>query len=261
MRPAGRLVLLTGASAGIGAAAAREFVAAGDRVLGVARRAGRLDELSAQLGGPPRFLALVADVADGPSMEALAARVLAEHGVPDVIVANAGVGLDALFAETGDEALREVFETNVFGVVRTVRPFLPGMIERGSGRILFVSSVVAKRGLPHYAAYSGSKFALHGMADALASELAGTGVSVGLVCPSSTGTEFHGRAMRSGPQQRHNRPRRHSPESVARAIVRMSRSRRRQIVLSLEGKLMAVAARLAPASMDRLLAHFLKHRP
>jgi short-subunit dehydrogenase len=190
-------------------------------------------------------------------MESLSRRILETHGVPDAVVANAGIGMDARFAATSDDDLRAIFEVNVFGVVRTIRPFLPGMVARGSGRILIVSSVVGKRGIPNYAAYSGSKFALHGMADALRPELVGTGVTVGVVCPSSTATEFAERKLSSGPPQRNVRVQRHSAESVAKALVRMARSRRRELILSPEGKLMVVANWLAPGILDRILARVL----
>src|SRR5262245_56754576 len=167
----GKVVLITGASSGIGRAAVEAFAAAGSSVLAVARSRERLEALAASLGGPPRAVPMTADVGDGPSMDALAKDVLARFGPPDVIVANAGIGLDAPFAQTTDDAFRNVLEVNVIGVLRTVRPFLPGMVARGSGRILFVSSVVGKRGVPNYTAYSASKFALHGMADALRPEL------------------------------------------------------------------------------------------
>ena len=255
---AGRLVLISGASSGIGRAAAAAVCAIGDRVLGLARSTERLAQLHAELGGDGRFLPYPADVTDAASMDLTVARILAGPGLPDVIVANAGISLDALFRRTSDEALRRVFEVNVFGLVRTLRPFVPPMVERGSGRLLIVSSIVGKRGLPYYSAYSASKFALHGMADALRCELLGSGVSVGLVCPSSTESELHERALREGPGQRRVRPRRHSAESVARAIVRMSHSRRREIVLGIEAKALSVASRLAPGLIDRLMARMLR---
>lgn len=253
----GRLVLLTGASSGIGRAAAAIFVERGARVLGVARSAERLATLSREVGGSSRLVALPADVADAASMEALASRVREEFGTPDVIVANAGIGLDALLAETDDDALRTVFEVNVYGLVRTVRPFLPAMVDRGSGRILLVSSIVGKRGVPHYSAYSASKFALHGIADALRSELWSSGVSVGVICPSSTKTGFHSRLLERGPRQRRVRPRRQSAETVARALVKMATNRRVEQIVTVEGKLMTLVDCLAPRLIDWILARAL----
>lgn len=253
----GKHVLITGASSGIGRAAAKAFSGAGASVLAVARSRDRLEALAAESGGPPGLFALPADVADGASMASLANEVLSRFGPPDVIVACAGIGMDAPFVETTDEAFRRVLEVNVIGVVRSIRPFLPAMIARGSGRILLVSSVVGKRGVPNYTAYSASKFALHGMADALRPELRGTGVTVGIVCPSSTSTEFDERKIRAGAPQRKVRVRRHSPESVASALVGMARSTRREVVLSAEGKLMNWANRLAPGLVDAVLARAL----
>lgn len=256
----GSLVLITGASAGIGLAAARAFVAEGARVVGVARDAERLDQLCADLGGSDRFVPLSADVTDAESMQSMVRKMLDEVGLPDVVVANAGIGLDATFVNTSEETLRKIFEVNFFGLVRTVQPFLPAMIERGSGRVLLISSVVGKRGLPNYSAYCASKFALHGLADALHPELHGTGVSLGIVCPSSTATEFHDRQIRQGPRQRRVRPLRHSAEKVARAIVRMAKGRRREMLLSPEGRFMVFVDTFAPRFVDRILARMFKSR-
>lgn len=246
-----RTVLVTGASAGIGRAAASAFARRGDLVLAVARTEERLASLVDE--GKGRIVAMPADVADPASTEALAREVLERHGVPDVVVANAGRGADARFEATTDAILEELFELNVFGVFRTVRPFLPAMRERGSGRILFVSSVVGKRGTPNYAAYSATKFALRGAADALRAELWGTGVTVGIVCPSSTATDFDASKVRSGVAQHRVRVASHSAESVAEAIVRMAASRRVEVVLSAEGKLLVIVNLLSPKLADWIL--------
>ena len=256
----GSRVLITGASSGIGRAAACLFVEHGADVIAVARNADRLDELASELGGPPKLAPVVADVTDPEAMIAMASRVIDDGGPPDVIVANAGIGMDALFVETGDDAYRRVLEVNLLGLVRSIRPFVSGMVARGSGRILLISSIVGKRGVPHYSAYSASKFAVHGLADALRVELAGTGVTVGIVCPASTETEFHDRKIRSGPSQKSSRVAKHSAESVARAIVRMATSKRRELVLSAEGKLLSWGNFFAPGLLDRLLARMLLGR-
>jgi short-subunit dehydrogenase len=228
-------------------------------VVGVARSGDRLRSLADELGGS-NMTPIAADVTDAGAMEAMAAEVTRRPGVPDVIVANAGIGLDARFDRATDDAIRDLFEVNILGLVRTVRPFLPAMVERGSGRLLWISSIVGKRGVPHYSAYSASKFALHGMADGLHAELHGSGVTLGLVCPSSTASEFQDRLKREGPAQRRVRPRQHSADSVARAIVRMATSRRREIVLGVEAKLLVLADTLFPTLVDRLLARMLTRK-
>jgi len=252
------IVLITGASAGIGRAASLVFVRHGAHVIGLARNGDALDSLAGEIGDSSKFTPIVADVTDAVSMDAATSRVLDEIGTPDVIVANAGIGLDALFSETTDDALRTVFDVNVFGLVRTVRPFVRPMTERGSGRILFISSVVGKRGLPNYSAYCASKFALHGLGEALRTEILGSGVTVGLVCPGSTETAFQENALRSGPAQRFVRARRHSAQSVAEIIVGMATSTRREILIGVESKLLAFANRLFPGLVDRLLARVLR---
>ena len=255
-----KLVLVTGASSGIGRAAVESFAREGSIVLAVARRKDLLDRLASEPRSTGRVLAMDADVADGASMESMASQILKRYGPPDVIVANAGIGLDAPLAETTDAALHRVLEVNVAGVFRTIRPFVPAMVSRGSGRILVVSSIVGKRGTPGYSAYSASKFALHGMAEALRPELHGTGVTVGLICPSSTDTEFDDNKLRAGRERPKVRVQRHGADSVARAIVRMARSRRREVILSPEAKLMNWANHVAPGLVDWVLAKVLVKR-
>lgn len=246
----GRTVLITGASSGIGKAAAEAFLARGAEVIGTARSRERLEAIA---GIRP----IVADVADGEAMQAMANEVLAT-GCPDVVIANAGIGCDAAFANTPDASWQQVLDINVLGVVRTLRPFVDPMVARGSGRLLAISSIVGKRGTPYYSAYSASKFALHGMADSLRAELHGTGVSLGLVCPSSTSTPFNDNKLRSGSGQKQVRPRRHPAESVAEAIVKMAGSRRREVVLGLEAKAMRWADAIAPGLVDAMLARVLR---
>ena len=240
------LVLITGASSGIGRATAERFLKLGARVIATGRRMEPLEELGATWS-------YSVDVTDGPGMQKFTDTILQSPGCPDIVVANAGIGADALFAETDDAMFEASLQTNVMGVVRTLRPFVKPMIERGSGRLLIVSSVVGKRGVPFYSAYSASKFALHGLADALRVELRGTGVTVGLVCPSSTESDFDQRKLRQGPRQPGKRVQQHSADSVAQAIVKMAGSTRREVVLSAEGKMMAWLNCWLPGLLDRIL--------
>ena len=254
-----KLVLITGASAGIGKACAQEFVREGARVIGTGRDLERLEALRNELGAES-FVPLVADVAAASSMAAMVTRVLGEVGLPDIVIANAGIGHDAHFVDTSDEAWRELFEINVFGVVRTVRPFVPGMIKRGSGRVILISSVVGKRGIPHYSAYAASKFALDGIADVVRVELVGTGVTLGTVYPSSTVSEFQERTQRVGLERKPKRPHRHATIKVARAILKMSASTRPEMLLSFEGNFMALVDKISPRLVDVILSRVLKRK-
>ncbi len=254
-----KLVLITGASAGIGKVTAQEFVREGARVIGTGRNRERLDAVRDEIGAG-KFVPIVADVADAGSMASMVTRIVGEVGLPDIVIANAGIGHDAHFVDTSEEAWRELFETNVFGVVRTVRPFVPGMIERGSGRVLLISSVVGKRGIPHYAAYSASKFALDGLADVLRVELVGTGVTLGTIYPSSTVSEFQDRTQRVGLERKPKRPKRHPTIKVARAILSMAGSRRPEMLLSFEGNFMAVVDKISPRLVDWILSRVLQRR-
>ena len=252
-----KLVLITGTSAGIGKVTAREFVREGARVIGTGRDRERLEAAKSEVGAES-FVPVVADVADASSMATMVTQVLGEIGLPDIVIANAGIGHDAHFVDTSEEAWRELFETNVFGVVRTVRPFIPGMIKRGSGRVVLISSVVGKRGIPHYSAYSASKFALDGIADVLRVELVGTGVTLGTVYPSSTVSEFQDRTQRVGLERKPKRLQRHSTIKVARAILRMSASTRPEMLLSFEGNFMALLDKISPRLVDVILARVLR---
>jgi len=256
-----RLVLITGAFGGIGRAAAAAFLNRGDRVVAVDRDASLLESMTSEFGGPDRMVPIIADVADDASMKAVSECVLADVGVPDVVVANAGMGLHATFVDTSEDDMRTVLDVNVIGVMRTVRPYLPAMVERGSGRILFVSSIVGKRGVPRYAGYSASKFALHGMADALRCELWETGVTVGVICPASTETGFRDNSLHRGPETRRVRPVRRTTDSVAPAIVAMAGSHRREKILGVENKLLSMADTLSPALADWILVRMLSSKP
>ena len=221
--PAPPVVVITGASAGIGRATAVRFAREGAAVVLAARSRERLQRLARRL--EERFgvetLAIACDVRDREQVDALVEAALASFGRIDVLVNNAGYGLYGRIEDTPDEAFRDLLETNVLGVHHAVRAVLPHMRRQASGHIVNVGSVVGKRSWPYHGAYAASKFALTGLTQALRGELAGSGVSVTLVLPASTETEFFANARTYsseytpaplGPVQ--------TPGQVARAIVR-----------------------------------------
>jgi short-subunit dehydrogenase len=181
------LVFLTGASSGIGAALARHYAGQGARLGLVARQAERLGQVAASL--PGEHLCYAADVADAAALAAAAADFIARRGVPDVVIANAGVSVGTLTEHAEDlAAFERVLHTNVLGAAATFQPFLAAMRARGSGRLAGVASVAGIRGLPGAGAYSASKAALIRYLESLGVELHGSGVKVVTLVPGYIAT-------------------------------------------------------------------------
>ncbi|MHC3473457.1 oxidoreductase [Streptomyces sp. 7R007] len=181
--------LVTGATSGLGRAIAEAAVAAGDVVVGAARRPEALDDLVA--AHPDQVEALRLDVADVRAAEPAVRDVIARHGRIDVLVNNAGRGHVGAFEETTDEELRDLFDVHVFGPAALVRAVLPHMRQRRSGAIVQMSSMGGQVSYPGFSAYSGSKFALEGMSEALVGEVAEYGIKVLVVEPGAFRTSLY----------------------------------------------------------------------
>ncbi|MFJ5561000.1 oxidoreductase [Streptomyces sp. NPDC093250] len=180
--------LITGAGSGFGRAIAEAALADGDVVVGALRRPEALDDLVA--AHPDQVEALRLDVADVEEDEAVVRDVVARHGRIDVLVNNAGRTHVGAFEETADEELRELFDVHVFGPAALVRAALPGMRERRSGAIVQMSSMGGQMSFAGFGAYSGTKFALEGMSEALADEVREFGIRVLIVEPGSFRTSL-----------------------------------------------------------------------
>lgn len=186
-----RVVLITGASSGIGEALAREYAARGYALSLLARRQDRLDSLRADLlqAGGREVLALGCDVAREGDVERAVERSLAELGKLDVVIANAGISVTGR-AETMPEAdLRRVMETNFFGVVRTAKASMPALLET-KGCFAAVGSVSGFIALPGLSAYSASKYALRGFLETLRAEMYPAGVGVTHIAPGFVESEL-----------------------------------------------------------------------
>ncbi|HEY5762316.1 MAG TPA: SDR family oxidoreductase [Rhodocyclaceae bacterium] len=177
-------VFITGASSGIGAALARAYAARGAIVGLGARRGELLDALIATLPSPQRHRRYVLDVTDAAALHAAAADFCSSVGVPDIVVANAGISAGTLTEHQEDlVAFRRVIEVNVFGLAATFAPFAAAMRGRGSGRLVGIASVAGIRGLPGAEAYSASKAAAISYLESLRLELRSSGVKVVTIAP------------------------------------------------------------------------------
>lgn len=185
------IVLITGATSGIGRHAALYLARRGMRVFATGRREANLAELSREADGH-NLETLVLDVTSAESIAAARAAIDAAtggYGV-DVLVNNAGYGEMGPLELVTDQRLRSQFETNVFGLMAVTRAFLPAMRERGHGRIVNVGSIGGTITLPLFGAYNATKYALESLSDALRLELAPFGVKVSLIQPGPINTEF-----------------------------------------------------------------------
>lgn len=219
MRIHGSVALVTGASSGIGAAVARSLAGLGATVLAHGRDGVRLERLA--LSAPGRIVPVVADLAVGRGTggaRGLAEAALAAAGGPvDILVNNAGVGLAAPFTATSDTSIAELVAVNLTAPVELTRLLLPGMLSRGGGQLVFVTSIAGRTGVAGEAVYAATKAGLDTFAESLRLELAGTGVRVGVLVPGVVDTEFF--ARRGRPYDR-RRPRPQPADRVAAALVR-----------------------------------------
>jgi 3-oxoacyl-[acyl-carrier protein] reductase len=183
-----RVVVITGASAGIGRATARELLGAGARVVLGARRLERLAEIEEEF--PGRAAGIEMDVRVPEDSQRLVNTALERFGRLDSLVANAGIGMYGGILDHTDEALRTMLDTNVAGTVWPIRAALPEMVENGRGDIVIVASVAGFRGGADEAVYAATKFAQVGLAGALDRELREKGIRVTTIGPAGTATEF-----------------------------------------------------------------------
>ena len=189
---------ITGASSGFGRAFALQALSAGHNVVVTARDPARLAALSAQASG--RVLALALDVDQAGQVEAAAQAALSRFGRIDVLINNAGYGLVGAVEETPDRELRAVMDTNFFGAAAMIRAVLPAMRAQRSGAIVNISSMGGQLSFAGFGAYSASKFALEGLSEALAQEVAPFGIKVLIVEPGAFRTDFAGGALRHMPE-------------------------------------------------------------
>jgi len=237
-----RVVIVTGASAGIGRATALRLGRPGTTVVLAARRADELEAVAAAVrenGGAA--VTVPGDLRDPAAIEALTAAALSVTGRIDVLVNNAGVsGPDTVLLD--DDRLTAMLDTNLLTPIRLMRAVIPSMLAARTGSIVNIGSVAGEVGMG--GAYSATKFGLRGMNDSVRRELSGTGVGVTLIEPGRIGTEMNARHADRLP----------GPEIVVDAIERALRRPRRRIVVPWRYRLAMLAAAALPAATDRMYA-------
>jgi len=233
MELSSQVVVITGASMGIGEAIAEVFAKAGASVVLLSRDAGRAEAARSRIGSDDRTLALSCDVRHREEIERVIGLTLHHFKRIDVWINNAGHGLDDSLAGMDMAACRETFDTNLFGTIDAMQAVIPFMKEQGGGTIINVSSVAGHIPVPYKAVYSATKFAMNAIGGAARVELKSDNIHVLTVCPGYVRTDF-GKNARKGNSGKNIRPaaqRGITAERVARATLRGYLKRKREVIV------------------------------
>jgi short-subunit dehydrogenase len=257
----GKVVVITGASAGIGKETALALGKEKASVVISARRTDRLQEIARQIeqaGGTA--LAVTADVSDETQVQKIVAETLARFGRIDVWINNAGMGLYATLEETSAELMEKIWKTNFMSTFYGIHHVVPVMKRQKAGHIITVSSVVGKRATPLNAAYCSTKFGQVGLMESARMELRKFGIHCSLIYPGSTESEFI-----QAQENPAGRPvRRHGPvqtsEQVAKEILKAIRRPRAEIMTQSYGRLMTIMNSISPSLLDWVISKTVKRK-
>lgn len=253
----GKVVLITGASRGIGRACAVCFAKRGANIIITARSKEDL-QVTASLVQKEgvRVLQEVADITERKNIKTLFQRAKEEFGRIDILINNAGCNLSGNVIDLDTDKLNYIFRLNFFAPLWCIQGVLPIMRSQGSGQIINISSIGGKRAIPFTGGYCASKFALNGLTEALRVELSGSNINVILVCPSGTDTDFYENTIKSTPgsAQPFKAKNPMEPEEVAEKILQTSLMQKREIIIGRRGKILIFLNRLNGAIVDCLLA-------
>jgi len=252
----GSRVLITGASSGIGKATSIELAKRGAILALTARRLKALrkvsDEIKDAFPEAQAPLSIPSDVSDKEDVGRLVKKCVDYLGGIDILINNAGIGVYGNTEMTALEDFRSVMEVNFFGSLHCILEVLPRMKEIGKGLVVNVASVAAMHGVPYMGAYSASKAALVALSQSLRAELAKSGISMMIIYPGYTQTDFFKNEKRVGGAHRPAGP--YAPATkVARAIIKAIESERSDLVLSLAGKALKFSKSLMPWLAERAM--------
>ena len=253
-KPEDSVAIVTGASSGIGYCLLKLLVARGANVVAVARRGERLEQLT-ETNGNGRVIPVVGDITE-PAVREQVGQLAASlrGGEIDLLVNNAGIGAIGPFCDATPERLRRVMEVNFFAPAELIRQLVPHLRRGRAPVICNIGSVLGHRAVPGKSEYCASKFALHGLSDALRAELACDGIQVTIVSPSTTRSEFFESLIETEPGQQSKSLGGWTPQRVARTTLAAIRARRSEVICSLGGKALVYADRLSPPLMNLILA-------
>ncbi|MBC5992584.1 SDR family oxidoreductase [Pontibacter cellulosilyticus] len=252
-----KVVLITGGTSGIGKALAFAFGREGAKIAFSGRKQAGLNETASELAAAGiDNLPIQADVSIEADCERMVQETVNKYGRLDILINNAGISMRALFEDLDLDVLRQVMDINFWGTVYSTKFALP-YIKQAKGSIIGISSIAGYRGLPARTGYSASKFAMHGFLETLRTELLYSGVHVLLACPGFTASNIRNTALAANGQQQGETPREEekmmSAEEVADRILIATKKRKRDLVMTTQGKMAVWVNKLFPSLADKLV--------
>jgi short-subunit dehydrogenase len=249
-----KVVIITGASSGIGEAIAREFALKGSKVMLAARSESKLSEIAKEIndsGGAASFVKT--DVSIESECKNLIDKTIEKYGTIDIMVNNAGLSMRASFIDVDLKVLHRLMDVNFWGTVYCTKYALPYLIQN-RGSLIGVSSVAGFHGLPGRTGYSASKFAIHGFLETIRIENLKKGLHVMIIAPGFTSTEIRRHALVADGSEQGESPRVEqdlmSPKYVAKWVLKGIRKKKRNKLLTWDGKLTALFQRIIPTVVD-----------
>lgn len=262
MRLNGKVVVITGASMGIGEALARIFVEQGATVVMASRDVSRVEEARARLGAKTmdKTMAAACDVQKRADVERLRDLALKTYGHIDVWINNAGYGMNDSVEHMDLDIARDMFETNVWGALNGMQAVIPVMKKQGSGTVINVSSVAGYIAVPYMGAYCATKHALNAFSHSARVELMGTGVNVLNVCPGYIKTNFASNIRRGTERYRYGGADRQggTPDMVASATLKAYLKGKREVVVPASNALAIRMYQHSPGIVDKMMKKNMK---
>lgn len=261
----GKVVIVTGGSSGIGKACAERFGKAGAQIVITGRNQQKLDAALDELHKQNiNAIAVQSDVSNPDDCHTTVAKTLEAFGRIDVLINNAGISMRSLFKDLDVEVIKQVMDINFYGTVYMTKAALPEIMKQ-KGSIAGISSIAGYRGLPGRTGYSASKFAMHGFLESLRTELLHSGTHVLLACPGFTSSNIRNTALTADGSVQGESPLDEknimSAEEVAQYIFTAVQKRKRDLILTRQGKLTVLLNKWFPEFMDKMVfKHFAKEK-
>ncbi len=259
-----KVVIITGASSGIGKACAEFFVKAGSKVVLASRNFDKLSDVENDLKKHGVVFKLITDVSKEEECKRLVDETVRHFGGIDVLICNAGLSMRALFADVDLDVLRQLMNTNFWGTVFCTKYALPHLL-KSKGSLVGISSIAGKKGLPGRSGYSVSKFAMEGFLESVRIENLKKNLHVLVACPGFTASDIRKASLSKDGSPQGESPRDEKkmmlPDEVAQKIYQAVVNRKRDLILTTNGKLTVWIDKFFPSFMDRMVYHHLSKEP